>query len=87
MSKATSFSFKTLYIEKNMLGISLDSPVVKISPSIAGDSGLIPGQELRCQRVFQQKKKAKHKTEILLYHFNKGFKNSPHKKKFFKKIH
>ena len=59
MSKATSFSFKTLYIEKNMLGISLDSPVVKISPSIAGDSGLIPGQELRCQRVFQQKKKKK----------------------------
>ena len=59
MSKATSFSFKTLYIEKNMLGISLDSPVVKISPSIAGDSGLIPGQELRCQRVFQQKKKSK----------------------------
>ena len=54
-----------------MLGTSLGSPVVKISPSIAGDSGLIPGQELRCQHVLQQKKKKKkkanHKTEILLY--------------------
>ena len=45
-----------------MLGTSLGSPVVKISPSIAGDSGLIPGQELRCQHVFQQKKKKKSKA-------------------------
>ena len=50
-----------------MLGTSLGSPVVKISPSIAGDSGLIPGQELRCQRVFQQKKKKKQSIKQKYY--------------------
>ena len=64
-----------------MLGTSLGSPVVKISPSIAGDSGLIPGQELRCQHVFQQKKRQSIKQKYYCIKFNKGFKNSPHQKK------
>ena len=62
------------------------SPVVKTSPSNAGGAGSIPGQGAKIPHASWPKNQ-KHKTEAILYKFNKDFlKNGPHqKKKVFKK--
>ena len=61
--------------------------MVKISPSIAGDSALIPGQELISQHVFQKKKKKSKalNRNTIVSHSIKASKMVHIKKKFFKK--
>ena len=55
-----------------------DGPVVKSSPSSAGNEGLIPGQRVKIAHASGLKPSKNIKQKQCCNKFNKDFKNSPH---------
>ena len=72
----------TFPVKKNLFRDLPGGPMIKTSPSNAGDVGQIPGWEAKISHDSWPKIKTKQKQYCSK--FNKDFKNGPHQKNIFK---